>query len=436
MKTEHKLIGALILAGGLGGVLYWRVSAANATYTTTPATSASADTGMPRVSVSAEDSEKVTKLEFTVPDKENKDKLVSCTLEKRGEDWVITKPSEAKAATADVKSLLGKLKDLKLTEVVDGHKDAYESFAVTDEKATHFVAYAGNDKLVDLYFGKGGRRGQAVRVAGKDGVYNVQGFDSGLMGRDAKAWRDKTILKLTDDEVKDAERVQIDNANGEFVFEKKDGAWTASFAKLGKDGKPEADKELSPAPGDKKEPEKDDKKPDEKGDKKPDEKKGDPKKPDDKKADPKKPDDKKGDDKKGDDKKGDKKGEEKPEVKKNVWAGFDPTKVEELLKPFKTLSAVDFGDADLKPADSGLDDPSAQGGVIRIKLKSKEIVLKFGKTQKGKNRYFSVEGDPIVYVVSSWAADWAVGDKSKFEKSAPKPPAPGGDEGGDDDMGE
>ena len=56
------------------------------------------------------------------------------------------------------------------------------------------------------------------------GVFVVAGYDSSLVGRDAKGWRDKTILKLTDDEVKDAERVQIDNANGEFVFEKKDGA--------------------------------------------------------------------------------------------------------------------------------------------------------------------------------------------------------------------
>ena len=410
MKTEHKIIGAAALLAGLGGVLYWKVSEANAekqAHSTAPITSASdgAVVGMPRVNVSAEDSEKVTKLEFTVPDKENKDKLVSCTLEKRGEEWVLTKPTESKATTADVKTLLGKLKDLKVTESIDGGTAQYEQFSVNDEKATHMVAYNGTDKVLDLYFGKSGRRGQSVRVGGKSGVFIVTGYDAGLVSRDAKGWRDKAILKLTDDEVKEAERVQIDNANGQFVFEKKDGAWTASFAKLGKDGKPEAEKELSPAPGEKKE-----------------EPKPDEKKPDDTKADPKKPEEKKGDKK------------DEP-AKKNVWSGFDPSKVEELLKPIKALSAVDFGDADVKPADTGLDDPTAQGGVIRIKLKSKEIVIKFGKTQKGKNRYLQVEGDPIVYVVSSWPADWAVGDKTKFEKTAPKPEGPpGGDDMGGDDM--
>lgn len=415
MKSEHKIIGALLVLGGLGGLLYWRVSVANAekqAHTLAPATSASdgSASGMPRISVSAEDSEKLTKLEFTVPDKENKDKQVSCTLEKRGEEWVLTKPTEAKATTADVKSLLGKLKDLKVTESIDSGSGAYGTYDLTDEKATHFVAYAGADKLLDLYFGKSGKRGQSARIGGKNGVFVVAGYDGGLVGRDAKGWRDKTILKLTDDEVKEAERVQIDNANGEFVFEKKDGAWTASFAKLGKDGKPSDEKELSAAPG--------------AGDKKDEPKKDEPKK------DDKKPEDKKADPKKEGEKKGEKK-DEKGE-KKLVWEGFDPTKVEELLKPMKALSAVDFAGAEEKPADTGLDDPSAQGGVIRIKLKSKEIVIKFGKTQKGKNRYLSVEGDPIVYVVSSWPADWAVADKTKFEKTAPKPP--GGDDMGGDDM--
>lgn len=416
MKTEYKLIGAVAVLAGLSGVLYWKVTEANAekqAHGATPITSASdgAVAGMPRVSISAEDSEKVTKLEFTVPDKENKEKLVSCTLEKRGEEWVLTKPTEAKATSADVKTLLGKLKDLKVTESIDSGTAQYDQFGVSDEKGTHMVAYNGADKVLDLYFGKSGRRGQSVRVGGKPGVFIVTGYDGGLVGRDATGWRDKSILKLTDDEVKEAERVQVDNANGQFIFEKKDGAWTASFAKLGKDGKPEADKELSVAPA-KTEPKPDEKKD---GDKKPDEKK-----PDEKKADPTKDE---------------KKGEKKEEPKKHVWAGFDPSKVEELLKPMKALAAVDFGAPDLKPADSGLDDPSAQGGVIRIKLKTKEIVIKFGKTQKGKNRYLQVEGDPIVYVVSSWPADWAVGDKTKFEKAAPKPEGPpGGDDMGGDDM--
>jgi hypothetical protein len=39
-----------------------------------------------------------------------------------------------------------------------------------------------------------------------------------------------------------------------------------------------------------------------------------------------------------------------------------------------------------------------------------------GKTQEGSNRYVAKSGSDTVYVISSWAADWATAEPSKFEK--------------------
>jgi hypothetical protein len=102
------------------------------------------------------------------------------------------------------------------------------------------------------------------------------------------------------------------------------------------------------------------------------------------------------------------------------WEKFDEAKVKDLLRAYKGLNAEDFADA---KADSGLDDAVKNGGTIKIKLKDNggEHIVKVGKVAKGSSRYAVKEGgDGTVYVISSWSADWAIAEKSKFEKSDDK----------------
>jgi hypothetical protein len=354
MKTEIKIYAGLALLAALGGGVY--LSKKNDKAEREQRSVSTTKTDLPSIALAKDDVDKITKVEV-------KTDKGSVTLEKKGDDWNLTAPIAAKATSSDVKALVDNLKDLKVTEAIDRTKDHYADYELDDAKAVHVVAYKGADKAIDAYFGKAGSRGQVVRVAGKDGVFIVSGYQAMSYQKDAKGFRDKTVLKLSDDEVKAAEKVTIDNANGEFVFEKKDGKWTGEFAKLEKDGKPG-----------------------------------------------------------------------KPEEK---WEKFDPEQVEAMLKAVKALNAVDFGDETTKRPDTGLDDASAQGGLVKVKLKDKEIVLKVGKTQKGKNRWFEKDGDPTVYVVSSWMGDWAVAEQKKFEKKDDKdkkgpPPPPGGDDDGPD----
>ncbi len=353
MKTEIKIYAGLALLAALGGGVYLSKKNQAAEREQRSVSSTKAD--LPTIALPKDDADKITKVEVKNGDKG------SVTLEKKGDDWVLTAPLNAKATASDVKMLVDNLKDLKVTEAIDRTKDHYADYEIDDAKGVHVTAYKGADKAVDLFFGKAGSRGQLVRVAGKDGVFIVTGYQSMAYAKDAKGFRDKTVLKLSDDDVKNAEKVTLDNANGEFVFEKKDGKWTAQFAKLEKDGKPG-----------------------------------------------------------------------KPEEK---WEKFDGEQVEALLKAYKSLNAVDFADDTVKPADTGLDDPQAQGGLLKIKLKDKEIVLKLGKTQKGKNRYLVKDGDPTVVVVSSWSGDWGVADQKKFEKKDEKDKKAGPPPGDDDEGG-
>lgn len=102
------------------------------------------------------------------------------------------------------------------------------------------------------------------------------------------------------------------------------------------------------------------------------------------------------------------------------WDKFDESKVKDLLRAYKALNAEDFAE---DSSDTGLADAEREGGVVSIKLKdgAGDLTIKVGKTGKGSSRYALKEGgDGTVYLLSSWSADWATAEQSKFEKSDDK----------------
>jgi hypothetical protein len=119
------------------------------------------------------------------------------------------------------------------------------------------------------------------------------------------------------------------------------------------------------------------------------------------------------------------------------WKKFDEAKVKDLLRAYKGLTAEDYG-AEKDRGDSGVDKAEETGGVVHIKLKDNagDITVKVGKSQKGTSRWAFKEGGDILYAISSWSADWATGEASKFEKGDEKkddkkggaPPMPHHDE--------
>ena len=96
-------------------------------------------------------------------------------------------------------------------------------------------------------------------------------------------------------------------------------------------------------------------------------------------------------------------------------------KVKDLLRAYKGLTAEDYG-TDKDRADSGVDKPEETGGVVHIKLKDNagDLTIKVGKTAKGTSRWAIKEGGDVLYSISSWSADWATAEPTKFEQSADK----------------
>jgi uncharacterized protein DUF4340 len=92
---------------------------------------------------------------------------------------------------------------------------------------------------------------------------------------------------------------------------------------------------------------------------------------------------------------------------------FQASKVDDLLRAYKALSAIDFGDGK-QPADVGLVTPAA---TVTIDLKGGTGVhiLKVGNTAEGTNRWAQTNGSDQIYSISSWSADWATADVAKFQ---------------------
>jgi hypothetical protein len=239
MKTAHQLYAALaVLALAASGLYFSRENEQKRVV----AESSLPD--LPTIGLTKIDADRITKLVLTTPDDDDKSKSHTLLLEKEGADWELTSPIKTVASVSKVEALISNLRDLKIKDAIDRGTDSYDEFDLTDPRAVHVVAWEGEKKVSDLYFGKSGTRGQLVRVSGADGVFAVansrsEGFAGFLYTRDLRGWRETSILKF---DASDVVSVDIANKNGFFTFTKIGNKWSGSLAKRdvhGKQGAPE-----------------------------------------------------------------------------------------------------------------------------------------------------------------------------------------------------
>jgi hypothetical protein len=227
MPTDKKLLIAIAVLVVLGGVVVMQRQKQAAELSAHSFETVSGN--LPKIAITDEDLKKIDKVEITKPAEKEGDKAEDIVLVKKGEeDWDLEKPTSAKAAASNVKSMIDNLKKLEVKELIDNGKDTYDKYKLSDSKALHTVFYKGKDVAFDGYFGEDGSRGQMTRLPGKDGVYAVKGYSSYLFNRDSKAWREKAIFKFED---KDIAKITLENENGTFSFEKSGEDFKAEHAK-------------------------------------------------------------------------------------------------------------------------------------------------------------------------------------------------------------
>lgn len=352
MNKERKMMAAgVVLIALLAAVYLMRKEAGKQA----EQHSATAAKDLPPIKIDKDAAAKITKLVIKAKDKDE------VTLELKDKVWGLTKPLVAKANQESLERLLKSFDKLEVDAVIsDAPDDAtVKRYELDDAKATHVQAFAGDKQVLDAIFGKGGGRGQMMRLEGKGPIYAVKGYSTYDVVHDLKGWRDTDIVKFEDGNVIS---VEVENKKGKLSFTKSNDKWAGVFYARDDKGK------LAAKPA--------------------------------------------------------------------TWERFDEAKVKSFLVAYKNLKATDFAKKD---ADTGLGDPVEHGGIVRIKLKddTASYELKVGKTQEGTNRYIVKEGgDGTVFVISSWAAEWATGDQEKFSKPEEKKKDEAGKPGDDDDLGD
>jgi hypothetical protein len=351
LKVSRKLFATLAVVATSGAILLWQISEGKRV--PEPALTGPSEP-LPNIALSNSDAQRITKIELTRPDDDDKSQIRTIRIEKQGQDWELTSPLKTRASTSKVDALINNLKSLQLWEVIDRGTGLYDQYDLTDAKALHIVAWKGAAKANDMYCGKTSPHGQFVRISGGDGIFSLVNWGQGgyqgfLYTRNLRSWRETSIFKFEEDAVT---QVEITNRNGAFLFSKTGDKWTGSFTRCRGDGKPgEAERE---------------------------------------------------------------------------WKNFDESKIKDLLRAYRSLSADDFGEEEDK-SDSGVDWAEQTGGIVRIKLKdsASELTLRVGKLAKRTTRWaikdsrWAIEegGDGTLYVLSPWTAGWATADATRFEQA-------------------
>ncbi|MCC6647754.1 MAG: DUF4340 domain-containing protein [Polyangiaceae bacterium] len=220
LTNQHKIYAAGAVLALLAGGVYLKQR--DAKLDDDKHTKRAGAAALPEVKISAEDVDKITKIELKNADKG------SVVLEKADGKWRVKKPVDYPANEQNVKTLLDNMKELKAKELIDPSPSAYAEYQVDDVKGVHATAYKGADKALDMVFGKSGGRGQMARKLGADGVFAISGYSSYLYTREAKGWRDNAILKFDDAKVT---KVEIENEHGALTFTKDGEAWSAKQKK-------------------------------------------------------------------------------------------------------------------------------------------------------------------------------------------------------------
>ncbi|MEN9581510.1 MAG: hypothetical protein RJA70_4519 [Pseudomonadota bacterium] len=91
---------------------------------------------------------------------------------------------------------------------------------------------------------------------------------------------------------------------------------------------------------------------------------------------------------------------------------FKPSKVDDLLRAYKTLNASEFGD-NKALTDVGLGTPKA-ALTIEFKGGANKLELLVGDTAEGSSRWVKANNNDTLFTISSWSADWATADAGKF----------------------
>jgi hypothetical protein len=180
--------------------------------------SSSGESGEMLVSV---DSLAVDKIEIKSP-------TVSVVLQKKGIEWFVDSPISYKADQSNVATLIHNSKALQVSNIVSNKPDKHSVFQV-DSAGTLVRMFQNGAEKASFILGKSGSGYSelyARRTASSE-VALVNGASPYVFNRPVKEWRDRTILSMPREHIKE---IRYQYGDTTFVLAFKDSSWT-----IGKD---------------------------------------------------------------------------------------------------------------------------------------------------------------------------------------------------------
>ena len=157
----------------------------------------------------------------------------SVSLKRDGVNWVLPKQGGYPAEASRVKSFLQQLTALQRSGLVATTKDAYKRLKVssdTYQRKIQLTLKGGGSKT--LFIGSEPSYGSThVRLASDNGVYVTHSLHASDARTDAAGYVKTTVLNLN---ASDLKRMEVKNANGDFVFTKGSGGWSLQGMPSGK----------------------------------------------------------------------------------------------------------------------------------------------------------------------------------------------------------
>ena len=206
MSGNRLLTGIAVLAALLA-LTVWQFNRREAEDTKAPDVSAK----LPKVQ-----KEDVTELTISAPGKK------PVALKKDDSGWKLTSPVSADADKDAVDTALAKLGELESVSVAATKAENHDRLEVTEAKGVHVVAKQGDKVLADIWLGTYLSGNTMVREQGQTNVATARGSIKFPFDKEVKEWRDRSIVDVPADQLTE---MNFKNANGEWKFAKRDGAW-------------------------------------------------------------------------------------------------------------------------------------------------------------------------------------------------------------------
>lgn len=148
----------------------------------------------------------------------------SIVLEQQPDKWFITSPIKYPADEISVTTLLSSASKLKILSLISSNPEKQQTFQVDSATGTILTFHDKRGKIISFILGKMGPSYMEsyLKPINSNEVYLSEGINSWTVNKDVREWRDKNILKLQKDSIK---QLIIETGKDILALTKSENTW-------------------------------------------------------------------------------------------------------------------------------------------------------------------------------------------------------------------